>query len=83
MISAAHEGDTSPLGPILLTAVFALFDAISVFVGLLNLRHRCSSPLDADQQAVVKSAGHATAHEEAGESPARSRHCDRGADLQA
>ncbi len=33
MISEAHEGETSRLGPIFLTAGFALFGAISVYVG--------------------------------------------------
>lgn len=33
MVTEAHEGDTSRLGPIFLTAGFALFGAISVYVG--------------------------------------------------
>ena len=33
MISEAHEGETSRLGPIFLTAGFAIFGAISVYVG--------------------------------------------------
>ena len=33
MVSEAHQGDTSSLGPIFLTAGFALFAAISVYVG--------------------------------------------------
>lgn len=33
MVSEAHEGETSSLGPIFLTAGFALFGAISVYVG--------------------------------------------------
>jgi ZIP family zinc transporter len=33
MVSEAHEGETSQLGPIFLTAGFALFGAISVYVG--------------------------------------------------
>ena len=33
MVGEAHEGDTSSLGPIFLTAGFALFAAISVYVG--------------------------------------------------
>jgi ZIP family zinc transporter len=33
MVSKAHEGDTSPLGPVFLTAGFALFAAISVYLG--------------------------------------------------
>ena len=33
MMSEAHEGETSRLGPIFLTAGFALFGAISVYVG--------------------------------------------------
>ena len=33
MISEAHEGETSRLGPIFLTAGFALFGAISVYLG--------------------------------------------------
>jgi zinc transporter, ZIP family len=33
MISEAHEGQTSRLGPIFLTAGFAIFGAISVYVG--------------------------------------------------
>jgi ZIP family zinc transporter len=33
MVSEAHEGDTSQLGPIFLTAGFALFAAISVYLG--------------------------------------------------
>lgn len=33
MIEEAHEGDTSQLGPLFLTAGFALFAAISVYVG--------------------------------------------------
>ena len=33
MVSEAHEGDTSSLGPIFLTAGFALFAAISVYFG--------------------------------------------------
>ena len=33
MVSEAHEGDTSQLGPIFLTAGFALFGAISVYLG--------------------------------------------------
>ena len=33
MVSEAHEGDTSSLGPVFLTAGFALFAAISVYVG--------------------------------------------------
>ncbi len=33
MVSEAHEGDTSRLGPIFLTAGFALFAAISVYTG--------------------------------------------------
>ena len=33
MVSEAHEGETSRLGPILLTAGFALFGAISVYLG--------------------------------------------------
>jgi ZIP family zinc transporter len=33
MVSEAHEGDTSRLGPIFLTAGFALFAAISVYLG--------------------------------------------------
>ncbi|WP_281245310.1 hypothetical protein [Paramicrobacterium humi] len=34
MITEAHEGDTSQLGPIALTAGFAIFGAISVYSGL-------------------------------------------------
>ena len=33
MLTEAHEGDTSLWGPILLTAGFALFAAISVYLG--------------------------------------------------
>jgi ZIP family zinc transporter len=33
MISEAHEGETSRLGPVFLTAGFAIFGAISVYVG--------------------------------------------------
>ena len=33
MVSEAHEGETSQLGPLFLTAGFALFGAISVYVG--------------------------------------------------
>ena len=33
MVAEAHEGETSRLGPILLTAGFALFGAISVYLG--------------------------------------------------
>ncbi len=33
MIGEAHEGETSQLGPIFLTAGFAIFGAISVYVG--------------------------------------------------
>jgi ZIP family zinc transporter len=33
MVSEAHEGDTSQLGPLFLTAGFALFAAISVYLG--------------------------------------------------
>ena len=33
MIGEAHEGDTSQLGPVFLTAGFALFGAISVYLG--------------------------------------------------
>ena len=33
MIGEAHEGETSRLGPIFLTAGFAIFGAISVYVG--------------------------------------------------
>jgi ZIP family zinc transporter len=33
MVEEAHEGDTSQLGPLFLTAGFALFAAISVYVG--------------------------------------------------
>ncbi|RPF28023.1 ZIP family metal transporter [Georgenia muralis] len=33
MLTEAHEGDTSQLGPIFLTAGFAMFAAISVYVG--------------------------------------------------
>ena len=33
MISEAHEGETSQLGPVLLTAGFAMFAAISVYLG--------------------------------------------------
>lgn len=33
MVTEAHEGDTSSIGPIFLTAGFALFAAISVYVG--------------------------------------------------
>jgi ZIP family zinc transporter len=33
MVSEAHEGETSQLGPIFLTAGFALFAAISVYLG--------------------------------------------------
>lgn len=33
MVTEAHEGDTSRLGPVFLTAGFALFAAISVYVG--------------------------------------------------
>jgi ZIP family zinc transporter len=33
MVSEAHEGDTSMLGPVFLTAGFALFAAISVYLG--------------------------------------------------
>ena len=33
MITEAHEGDTSSIGPIFLTAGFALFAAISVYLG--------------------------------------------------
>ena len=33
MVSEAHEGDTSSLGPVFLTAGFALFAAISVYFG--------------------------------------------------
>ena len=33
MVTEAHEGDTSRLGPVFLTAGFALFTAISVYVG--------------------------------------------------
>ena len=33
MLSEAHEGETSPLGPIALTAGFAVFALISVYVG--------------------------------------------------
>ncbi len=33
MIGEAHEGETSRLGPIFLTAGFAVFGAISVYVG--------------------------------------------------
>lgn len=33
MVGEAHEGDTSPLGPLFLTAGFALFAAVSVHIG--------------------------------------------------
>ncbi|MCB2178013.1 MAG: ZIP family metal transporter [Actinomycetales bacterium] len=33
MVSEAHEGETSRLGPVLLTAGFALFAAVSVYLG--------------------------------------------------
>lgn len=33
MVAEAHEGDTSSLGPVFLTAGFALFAAISVYIG--------------------------------------------------
>jgi ZIP family zinc transporter len=33
MVEQAHEGDTSQLGPLFLTAGFALFAAISVYLG--------------------------------------------------
>ncbi len=33
MVTEAHEGDTSSIGPVFLTAGFALFAAISVYVG--------------------------------------------------
>ena len=33
MISEAHEGDTSQLGPVFLTAGFAIFAAISIYIG--------------------------------------------------
>jgi ZIP family zinc transporter len=33
MIGEAHEGETSRLGPIFLTAGFAIFGAVSVYVG--------------------------------------------------
>jgi hypothetical protein len=33
MVSEAHQGDTSSVGPVFLTAGFALFAAISVYVG--------------------------------------------------
>lgn len=33
MVSEAHAGDTSQLGPVLLTAGFALFAAVSVYLG--------------------------------------------------
>ena len=33
MLTEAHEGDTSVWGPILLTGGFALFAAISVYLG--------------------------------------------------
>ena len=33
MISEAHEGETSQMGPLFLTAGFALFGAISVYIG--------------------------------------------------
>ena len=33
MVSEAHEGETSRMGPIFLTAGFALFGAISVYLG--------------------------------------------------
>ena len=33
MVSEAHEGETSQLGPLFLTAGFALFGAISVYLG--------------------------------------------------
>jgi ZIP family zinc transporter len=33
MVSAAHHGDTSSLGPVFLTGGFALFAAISVYIG--------------------------------------------------
>ena len=33
MVSEAHEGDTSKLGPIFLTAGFAIFAAITVYFG--------------------------------------------------
>ncbi len=33
MVTEAHEGDTSRLGPIFLTAGFALFAAVSVYIG--------------------------------------------------
>lgn len=33
MVTEAHEGDTSSLGPVFLTAGFALFAAIAVYVG--------------------------------------------------
>jgi ZIP family zinc transporter len=33
MVSEAHEGDTSRMGPVFLTAGFALFAAISVYLG--------------------------------------------------
>ncbi len=33
MVTEAHEGDTSRLGPLFLTAGFALFGAISVYFG--------------------------------------------------
>ena len=33
MVSEAHEGETSQLGPVFLTAGFALFAAVSVYVG--------------------------------------------------
>ena len=33
MVSEAHEGETSQLGPVFLTGGFALFAAISVYLG--------------------------------------------------
>lgn len=33
MVTEAHKGDTSSIGPVFLTAGFALFAAISVYVG--------------------------------------------------
>ena len=33
MLTEAHEGETSPLGPVALTAGFAIFALVSVYVG--------------------------------------------------
>ena len=33
MVSEAHEGDTSQFGPVFLTAGFAVFAAVSVYLG--------------------------------------------------